>query len=48
MSSHDAVPALEARDLTKHFRLRGRSRGKAVHAVDGVDLAARRVSGGAS
>ena len=38
MSSHDAVPALEARDLTKHFRLRGRSRGKAVHAVDGVDL----------
>ena len=30
--------ALEARALTKHFKLRGRSRGKAVHAVDGVDL----------
>ncbi|MGC4175131.1 ABC transporter ATP-binding protein [Demequina sp.] len=37
-STNDAVPALEARALTKHFRLRGRSRGKAVHAVDGVDL----------
>jgi len=37
-SPTDAVPALEARALTKHFRLRGRSRGKAVHAVDGVDL----------
>jgi len=32
------MPALEARGLTKHFRLRGRNRGKAVHAVDDVDL----------
>ena len=44
-SAPDAEPsdqrgslALEARALTKHFRLRGRNRGKAVHAVDGVDL----------
>jgi len=29
---------LEAHGLTKHFPLRGLARGKAVHAVDGVDL----------
>ncbi|MES1171532.1 MAG: ATP-binding cassette domain-containing protein, partial [Actinomycetota bacterium] len=41
-SPNDAVPALEARSLTKHFRLRGRNRGKSVHAVDGVDLTLHR------
>jgi peptide/nickel transport system ATP-binding protein len=37
------APALEARDLTKHFPLHGlRARGRVVHAVEGVSLALRR------
>lgn len=35
---------LEARGLTKHFPLRGLARGKAVHAVDDVDLTLTRGS----
>jgi oligopeptide/dipeptide ABC transporter ATP-binding protein len=35
-------PTLEARDLTKHFALRGRHRGKVVRAVDGVSLTLER------
>jgi len=32
------VPLLEARGLTKHFRLKGRDRGRVVRAVDNISL----------
>jgi peptide/nickel transport system ATP-binding protein len=43
-AEHHGAPALEARNLTKHFPLRGLARGRAVHAVDGVDIALDRGS----